>query len=406
MSDEKNTELIDELDTAAEQVVDDADSVEETVEEVVADEASDEVVDEVIADEAPDDIAEQETIAQASGEVDEKVEAAVRHIAEEAEAELKEAEEKAERTPRERRSKQARAEKAAKGGFDEPAAAPAKTPLLSRLGTGAWLGISAACLVAGLLLGHFVIGGSASGADFSGKTTVAEAELDNTLATYTLNGQAHELSVREVIESAGTLEEALSEDGTYKLPSSETAINAARNAILNSEVESRGIEVSDEDIAAYAEENLGTSDYEAIGQTYGMDAAAVEKLITDNCRINALREQVIGEDLPVVPEAPATAEEGKEDEVTKEYADYIISLAGDEWDSEKGTWVDEASPYATALDGADFSKDGASYNAAVSAYYVAYQVYTEKSTAISQQWTDFLNGLLSSASIQVGTLIS
>ena len=395
MSDEKNTEGIEELDATAEQVVDDA-VVEETAEETVADEAP--------AEEA---IAEgQEAVAQVLDEVDEKVEAAVRHVAEEAEAELKEAEEEAERTPRERRSKQARAEKEAKRGFEEPVAAPAKASLLSRLGTGAWLGISAACLVAGLLLGHFVIGGSASGADFAGKTTVAEAELDNTLATYTLNGQSHTLSVREVMESAGTLDDFLSEDGTYKLPSSETAVNAARTAILNSEVESRGIEVSADEVAAYAEQNLGTSDFEAIGQTYGMDAAAVEKLITDNCRINALREQVIGTDLPVAPEAPATAEEGKEDEVTKEYADYIIALAGDEWDAEKGAWVDEASPYATALDGADFSKDGASYNAAISAYYVAYQVYNEQSATLSQQWTDFLNGLLSSASIQVGTLVS
>lgn len=395
MSDEKNTEGIEELDTAAEQVVDDA-VVEETAEETVADEAP--------AEEA---VAEgQETVAQVLDEVDEKVEAAVRHVAEEAEAELKEAEEQIERTPRERRSKQARAEKEAKRGFEEPVAAPAKASLLSRLGTGAWLGISAACLVAGLLLGHFVIGGSASGADFAGKTTVAEAELDNTLATYTLNGQSHTLSVREVMESAGTLDDFLSEDGTYKLPSSETAVNAARTAILNSEVELRGIEVSADEVAAYAEQNLGTSDFEAIGQTYGMDAAAVEKLITDNCRINALREQVIGTDLPVAPEAPATAEEGKEDEVTKEYADYIIALAGDEWDAEKGAWVDEASPYATALDGADFSKDGASYNAAISAYYVAYQVYNEQSATLSQQWTDFLNGLLSSASIQVGTLVS
>lgn len=401
MSDEKNTEGIEELDAAAEQVIDDAAVVEEAAEEV-ADEAPAEVADETVAEVAE----EQETVTQALDEVDEKVEAAVRHVAEEAEAELKEAEEEAEHTPRERRSKQARAEKEAKRGFEEPVAAPAKASLLSRLGTGAWLGISAACLVAGLLLGHFVIGGSAAGADFSGKTTVAEAELDNTLATYTLNGQSHTLSVREVIESAGTLDDSLNEDGTYKLPSSETAVNAARTAILNSEVESRGIEVSADEVAAYAEENLGTSDFEAIGQTYGMDAAAVEKLITDNCRINALREQVVGTDLPVAPEAPATAEEGKEDEITKEYADYIIALAGDEWDAEKGAWVDEASPYATALDGADFSKDGASYNAAISAYYVAYQVYNEQSTTISQQWTDFLNGLLSNASIQVGTLVS
>ena len=401
MSDEKNTEGIEGLDAAAEQVIDDAAVVEEAAEEV-ADEAPAEVADETVAEVAE----EQETVTQALDEVDEKVEAAVRHVAEEAEAELKEAEEEAERTPRERRSKQARAEKEAKRGFEEPVAAPAKASLLSRLGTGAWLGISAACLVAGLLLGHFVIGGSAVGVDLNGKTTVAESELDDAFAIYTYNGESHTLSVREVIEASGSLEASLNEDGTYKLPSPEYALNAARNAILDSEVDARGIEVSEGDVAAYAEENLGTSDYEAIASTYGMEADAVEKLVTENCRINALREEIVGAELPAAPEAPTTAEEGKEDEVTKEYADYIIALAGDEWDSEKGAWVDEASPYATALDGADFSKDGASYNAALSAYYVAYQVYTEQQTNISQQWTDFLNGLLSSASIQVGTLVS
>ena len=389
MSDEKNTEAIEGIDAATEQDVDDVNFVEETV----SDEASDEPVDEV-----QDLVAEeQETVAQALDEVDEKVEAAVKHVAEEAEAELREAEEMAASAPG--------SEKARRGDLGEPA--PAKASLLGRLGTGAWMGISAACLVAGLLLGHFAIGGgSMSGVDLAGKTTVAEAELDDAFAVYTYNGESHVLSVREVIESAGPLEGSLKEDGTYALPSSEYALSAARNAIINNEVAARGIELSDEEIAAYAEENLGTSDYEAIATTYGMEVDAVKKLITDNCRINALREQVIGEDLPPVPEAPATAGEGKEDKVTKEYADYIISLAGDEWDSEKGAWVDEASPYATALDGADFSKDGASYNAALSAYYVAYQVYTEKQTAISQQWTDFLNGLLSGASIQVGSLIS
>ena len=138
---------------------------------------------------------------------------------------------------------------------------------------------------------------------------------------------------------------------TTSLPSAEYAMTAARNAILNAEIESRGIEVSDEDVAAYAEKALGTSDFEAIGSAYGMDAEAVEKLITDNCRINALREQVVGEELPAMPEAPATAEEGKEDEATKKYADYIIALVGEEWDAKAGTWASEDSAYATALDG-------------------------------------------------------
>ena len=48
----------------------------------------------------------------------------------------------------------------------------------------------------------------------------------------------------------------LKEDGTYALPSSEYALNAARNAIINNEVAARGIELSDEEIAALAEKGI------------------------------------------------------------------------------------------------------------------------------------------------------
>ncbi len=402
------------LNDGVEELAQNAEQATEAVEEQIEDVSQ--MVGEV-ADEQVDDATV--LLDDAADVFDAKVETAVRNVAEEAEAEqqeLVEAAESAEVAPepapkkRERRSKQARAEKAARSGIDfadKPVKASA-TDKLATLGVPAWIAISVACLALGLLLGRFALSGgsAAGGASLVGKTTVSESELDKACAVYTYNGKTNTLTVREVIEQNGTIDSAKTEDGTYKIPSAEYAINAARTAILNAEVESRGIKVTEEDATAYAEEALGTSDFDAIASTYGMDAEAVKNLIMENCRLNALREEVIGGKLPDMPTAPTTAEEGKEDEVTKEYAKYIIELAGDEWDSEKGKWASEDSAYATALEGSKFTADGASYNDAQSAYYVAYQLYSEKQNDMSAKWTEFISGLMSQATIQVGTLVS
>ena len=396
MADENLTNDAEELASEAEEQVSEvADQAGETLVETAETEAE-----EVVAETAPL-LDELET-------ANEKAEAAVQHVAEEAAADAAEQAAAAEEAPapkkRERRSKQARAEKAVKEEL--VAEAPKAASKASGLSMPAWIGLCAASLVLGLLLGRFVLGGGAGSTDIAGKTTVSEAELDKTYATYTYNGKTTDITVREVIEQNGTVDAAKDEEGNYTLPSAEYAMNAARTAILNSEIESRGIEVSEEDAAAYAETALGTSDYDAIASTYGMDAEAVKKLVMDNCRLNALREEVVGEELPAMPEAPEAAEEGKEDEATKKYADYIIALVGEEWDAKAGTWASEDSAYATALDGYGFTGDKASYNAAQAAYYVAYQQYSEKQTEMTSTWTEFLNGLLSNATIQVGSLIS
>ena len=401
MSDEKLTNEQDEL-------------VEETVESV-------EEVAEQVQEDVADAVTEAETEVEAASEAaveefdvqQEKVESAVRHVAEEAQEEVAEEESPAKR---ERRSKQKRAEKAAKSGIDAvetaPSAAPATPTGLAALGVPAWIGIAAASLVLGLLIGRFALGGGSGmspatgGVALGGQTAVAEDHLDDVFATYVYNGETQTITVREVIEQNGAIESAKDEEGNYTLPSAEYALNVARTNILNKEVESRDITVSDEDVTAYAEQALGTSDYEAIASAYGMDAEEVESLIVENCKLDALRKEVIGGEMPEMPEAPAAPEEGAEDQQTKEYADYIITLVGDEWDSKTGAWADDASAYATALADSEFTADGASYNDAQTAYYVAYQKYSEAQNDMSVKWTDYLNGLLSNASIQVGTLIS
>ena len=403
MADEKLTnddELIDGPEAQADEVVDKAEEAFDVAEEAVV------------------EVADVEPVFT------EKVEAAVQHVAEEAEMDAKQAEamehdsadEKAdapvtEEEPaakRGRRSKMARAEKEAKADADGSThAVSKKLSGLATLGVPAWLAISAACLVLGLVLGHFVLsGGGASGA-LKGKATVTEAELDSTYATYSYNGKKGSISVREILEQNGSPDASKNEDGTYNVPSAELALNVARTAILEGEIESRGIEVTEEDAKAYAEQALGTSDYEAIGATYGMDADSVKELIMENCRVNALREEIIGGSIPTMPDTPAEPEQGKEEEVTKEYAAYIIKLAGDEWDAKKKDWKAADGPFATALaDSTTFSADGASYTDAQTAYYVAYQQYSLQQSEMGTSWTEYLNGLMSNASIQIGTLVS
>ena len=400
MADEKYGADQTELDEVSENIEEAADqAVVEAVAAVIAEEPAEEPVEQP----AEEPVEEQPAEEPVEEQLDERVEAAVRHVAEEAE------EEEVTSKKRERRSKQARAAKAERTGEAATSTRPepAKVGGLQGLGVGAWIGISLACLALGCVLGRFVLGGgSSTNTTFGGSTTVTEAQLDDVFATYTYNGKPETISVREVIEQTSTLDDAKGEDGNYTLPSAEYAVTVARNKILMGEVESRGITVSDDDVKAYAEENLGTNDFEALGSTYGMDAAMVEQLIRENCLVNALREEVVGGEVPAMPEAPEAAEEGKEDETTKAYAKYIIKLAGDEWDKDAGTWADAEGRYATALADYTVTNKAASYNAAEAAYYVAYQIYTEKQTEISEKWTEFFNGLMSNASIQVATLVS
>lgn len=352
---------------------------------------------------------------ESASTIDEMVEAAVRHVAEEAEADEEtvaddsvSGDDAPTTKKRERRSKQARAAKA-NGAEDVEATsnAASKPGFLGALSVPAWIAIATACLVLGLVLGRFVLGGThVSGTSLAGKTSVTERELDDALATYTYNGKNYTVTVREVLEQVGSVEGALDAEGNYKIPSADYALAAARNAILQEEIDARNIEVSDEDLAAYAEKALGTSDYEAIGKNYGIEASEVKDLLMDSCRMNALREEVVGGDLPEMPVAPETPEEGKEQEATKKYAKYIIDLVGDEWDADAGTWANTDGSYATALEGYEVTADAASYDAATAAYYVAYQLYSEQQTAMNNAWTEYLNGLFSNANIQIGSLVS
>lgn len=283
-------------------------------------------------------------------------------------------------------------------------------------GQAVLIGASAIALALGLLLGHFMPGwgGNSASGSLAGKTSVTEAELDYPIATFSFNGKTEEVTVRDAILQSNALEAVVDAEGNYELPPAENALAVARGRILEREAENRGITVTDEDLAAYAEQMLGSSDYSAIASSYGMDEDAVINLLRSSAITSRLHDEVVGTTTVAMPVAPEYPMENPEEEVTeeamttptKEYADYIIGLAGEEWDADAGTWASTDGVYATALAGYEITPEGATFEAAQNAYYVAYQLYTQSASVGTEQWSSFVNGLFANANIAISTLAS
>jgi hypothetical protein len=274
------------------------------------------------------------------------------------------------------------------------------------LSTPVWAGIAVACAIVGVLIGKFLLGGVSGGA-LAGKTKVSESELNSAIATYTYAGATNSISVRDVITSSSSLDSAKNEDGTYNVPAADNALSVARSAIIEKEAEKRGLAVSDDDISSYAKEMLGSDDLESIASSYGMDVDTAKNLIKQSAMMKKLREQVVSDsDAGEAPTAPTKAADDQKQVPTAEYAQYIIKLAGSEWDSANNKWASTDGPYATALKDYTVTNEGATYEAAQAAYNVAYQNYSVKQSETTTQWTDFVNGLLSNASIQLSTLVA
>jgi hypothetical protein len=244
------------------------------------------------------------------------------------------------------------------------------------------------------------------GSSLTGKTTLSEADLNAVVATYTAGGKGYDITARQVLESAGSLDAAKQADGSYAVPGASSILAFAQNAIVEREIENKGITVSDEEIAAYAEEQLGSSDYASIASTYGMSEDQIKSIMKTNAATKKLYDSIVGEVGATMPEAPTAPAEGAEDTPTAEYGAYIVKLLGDEWDSSKGTWARKDGPFYAAMGEMDFKADSATYSQAESAYYVAYQQYSQQASTQSGKWTEYINGLMSNASIQINTLVS
>ena len=266
--------------------------------------------------------------------------------------------------------------------------------------------IGVAALVIGLLIGKFALSGLNFGGGVSGKTTISEGELDSSVGSYTYGGQSYSISARDAIQATASLDSVKQDDGSYTVPSADSVLSVARNQILAKEVAAKGISVSDDDVTSYAESTLGSSDYASIASQYSMTEDQVKDLLKQSCGVKKLYDTIVTTSTGTAPTAPTTPASGAEDTPTAEYGAYIINLLGDEWDSNTGTWARTDGAYYSALSGETFSADSATYAQAQKAYYVAYQQYSQTSSSASTQWTSYVNGLLSNASISINSLVS
>lgn len=259
-------------------------------------------------------------------------------------------------------------------------------------------GALAAVIVAGVS-GYF-LGSGGFGSKGVSAPVFAESELDATVATWKFKGASHKISAREAIESQYSLDSVKDEDGNYPAPSADAVLSYVRNRILLEEASKQGIELSDEDLSSSAEASLGTSDFSAIADQYGVSEDQAKQIVREQGTIQKLYQNVM-DDAPAMPKAPAEPESGDENEAKAEYAAYIIDLAGKEWDAEAGTWAKLDGAYATALAGEEITPESATYAQAQKAYAVAYQQYMLESQGANAKWTSYVNELFGEADVEL-----
>ena len=259
-------------------------------------------------------------------------------------------------------------------------------------------GALVAVIVAGVS-GYF-LGSGGFGSKGVSAPVFAESELDATVATWKFKGASHKISAREAIESQYSLDSAKDEDGNYPAPSADVVLSYVRNRILLEEASKQGIELSDEELSSSAETSLGTSDFSAIADQYGVSEDQAKQIVREQGTIQKLYQSVM-DDAPAMPKAPAEPESGDENEAKAEYAAYIIDLAGKEWDAEAGTWAKLDGAYATALAGEGITPESATYAQAQKAYAVAYQQYMLESQGANAKWTSYVNELFGEADVEL-----
>lgn len=259
-------------------------------------------------------------------------------------------------------------------------------------------GALVAVIVAGVS-GYF-LGSGGFGSKGVSAPVFAESELDATVATWKFKGASHKISAREAIESQYSLDSVKDEDGNYPAPSADAVLSYVRNRILLEEASKQGIKLSDEDLSSSAEASLGTSDFSAIADQYGVSEDQAKQIVREQGTIQKLYQSVM-DDAPAMPKAPAEPESGDENEAKAEYAAYIIDLAGKEWDAEAGTWAKLDGAYATALAGEEITPESATYAQAQKAYAVAYQQYMLESQGANAKWTSYVNELFGEADVEL-----
>ena len=195
----------------------------------------------------------------------------------------------------------------------------------------------------------FFIGNGGFGGKGVGSATLSEDQLDSTVASYSYNGKKSDITAREAIESQYSLDTVKDDDGNYTAPSADVILSYVRNQILLDAAEDEGITVSSKEMKQYAEDSIGTSDYKTMATQYGVSKDQAKQIVRQSATLQKLYKKKVGDSSASMPTAPTEPADGNEETASKDYADYIINLAGDEWDSSKGTWKDADSTYAKAF---------------------------------------------------------
>lgn len=268
-----------------------------------------------------------------------------------------------------------------------------------------FIGVGAVVLFAlGIVIGRFLLGGGGATGSLNGRTTLSEGELNTPIASYTYNGQTKEVTAREVIENTSGLDAAKQSDGTYAVPAADKIIGYVRNALVVAEAQSQGISVSDQEVSDYMQTNFKTTDVSQVASAYKLSEDVAKKLINDAVIMKKYRDKVLSTKLPDAPQAPTAPEDGNSETTSQEYAQYIISLAGSEWDANNNTWASQDGDYYKQLSAYSISNDSASYAAAQTAYQVAMSKYSAVASKASQEWSQKINEILGKASIAVYSL--
>ena len=268
-----------------------------------------------------------------------------------------------------------------------------------------FIGVGAVVLFAlGIVIGRFLLGGGGATGSLNGRTTLSEGELNTPIASYTYNGQTKEVTAREVIENTSGLDAAKQSDGTYAVPPADKIIGYVRNALVVAEAQSQDITVTDDEVSDYMQTNFKTTDVSQVASAYKLSEDVAKKLINDAVIMKKYRDKVLSTKLPDAPQAPTAPEDGNSETTSQEYAQYIISLAGSEWDANNNTWASQDGDYYKQLSAYSISKDSASYAAAQTAYQVAMSKYSAVASKASQEWSQKINEILGKASIAVYSL--
>ncbi len=230
--------------------------------------------------------------------------------------------------------------------------------------------------------------------------SLQESELDQKVGSYTYNGKTEDVTAKMAIENATSLEAAKLEDGNYPYPTAELILAYVRTQVMNSLVAQNGITVDDAQIQEFIKHNFGEMSLADVAKQFNLTEEKAKQILTDSAGAFELSKKVSG-GMPAEPQAPQAPEPGKETETTEAYAEYVKSLVGDAWDSEKNEWNPQGGNYYTALK--DFSFDGkvADYNLAQAAYYVAYSDWTAQSKENSKTWLNFINQEYAKASVTI-----